>query len=67
MPARNVKLIKSLLVACDQSYFLNPLGLQGAALAPLPDRTSQLLEYQNQEIYKDYPDFTWDSGSLLSG
>ena len=47
MASNNLDLIKTLLVACDQSYFTNPTGLKGKALSTLPDRNPSVVEYHN--------------------
>ena len=66
MTTNNLDLIKSLLVACDQSYFMNPTGLKGTELQPLPDRNLSVGEYQNQQIYNDMPAFAWNSGYKIT-
>ena len=66
MATNNLDLIKTLLVACDQSYFTDPTGLKGTALQPLPDRNPSVVEYQNPQIYNDMPAFAWDSGYKIT-
>lgn len=65
MATNNLDLIKTLLVACDQSYFTNSAGLKGTTLKTLPDRNPSVVEYQNPKIYNDIPVFAWDSGYII--
>ena len=66
MMTNSTELIKTLLVACDQSYFTDTSGLKETTLQPLPDCNPTVREYQNHEIYRDILLFAWDTGYKIT-